>query len=118
MALTLHITQIRDDTPPTTTTPPIPTTRDHSSFILPIPKPLKDLYQLGDANTQSALEKASDYLYELTSSDDTTKTHIDKAAKHAISMLNTDHQHAQMIWPMAQQTPLMELKKLRPPKAK
>jgi hypothetical protein len=114
--LTLHIPQIRDDIPfPITTTPPIPTTKDHTPFILPIPKPLVDLYQLGDANTQSALEKASDYLQEHTSSNDTTTTHIDKAAKYGITMMNTYHKHAQTIWQMAQQTPPMEPQQLRPP---
>jgi hypothetical protein len=38
-----------------------------------------------EANTQSALEKASDYLHELTSLDDTTTTHMDKAAKYIIT---------------------------------
>jgi hypothetical protein len=36
----------------------IPTTRNHPPFTLPIPKPLIDLYQLGDHDTKSALEEA------------------------------------------------------------
>jgi len=117
MALTLHIPQIGDDTLSlTTTTLPIPTTRDHHPFILPIPRPLIDLYRLGDANTQPTLEKASDDLHELTSSNDTTTTHIVKAAKYVITvLLTTYNKHAQTIWSMTQQTPPMEAKKLRPP---
>ena len=65
-ALTASIPQTGENptqTPHTTT--PIPTTRTHPPFLLPIPKPLIDLYQLGNAGTSKAHQDASTYLAKL-----------------------------------------------------
>jgi hypothetical protein len=114
-ALTFHIPKIGDDaSPPPNLSPPIPTTRDHPPFILPIPKHLIDLYQLGNANTQTTLEKASNYIHDLITSNDITPTHIDKTTKYVINMIDIYRTHAHTIWPMTEQTPSTEPKKLRP----
>ena len=84
-------------------------------FLLPIPKPLIDLHQLGNTSTKKTLEKASNYIHELSISTNTSQTHIDKAAKYVINMTATYHTHAQTIWPMTEQTHTTETKKLRPP---
>ncbi len=84
---------------------PIPTTRAHPPFLLSIPKPLIDLYQLGDANTNTAYKDASTYLTKLTNSPKITPTKIDKAASHIITMLNAYHELAPKTWPMAQTSP-------------
>jgi hypothetical protein len=102
-ALTINIPQI-GDTPShqTASTPHIPTTCNHPPFLLPIPKPLDDLYQLGNATTQEAHRFASEYIAEITTSATTTPAHIDKAAKKVVTMLNAYHELAQTLWPMAQ----------------
>jgi hypothetical protein len=94
---------------------PIPTTRSHPPFILPIPKPLIDLYQLGDDTTNKAQLTAATYLATLTDTTTTTTNKIDKAADHIITMLNTYHELAQKTWPMAQTTPPSEAEKIHTP---
>ena len=62
-ALPAHMPIIRKiaiPSPPTS--PNIPTTRDHPPFLLPIPKPLIELYQLGNITTQQAHTVASNTL--------------------------------------------------------
>jgi hypothetical protein len=105
------------DTPShqTASTPSIPTTRNHLSFLLPISKPLIDLYQLGNATTQEARRSASNYITEITTSIKTPPTHIDKAAKRVITMLNAYHELAQTIWPMAQPYTQTESSKMQTP---
>jgi hypothetical protein len=115
-ALTTLIPQIGDNptqTLPTTT--PLPTTRSHPPFLLPIPKPFIDLYQLGDANTTKAQLDASTYIAKLTDSPTITTTTIDKAADHIITMLNAYHELAQKTWPMAQTGPPPKPKKMHTP---
>jgi hypothetical protein len=56
-ALTANIPQVGNPTAQTKhNTTNITTTRNHPPFTLPIPKPLIDLYQLGDDATKRALE--------------------------------------------------------------
>jgi hypothetical protein len=115
-ALTAHILKIRGDTSPSPNlSPPIPTTRDHPPFILPIPKPLIDLYQLGSANTQTTIETASKNIQDLFTVNAVTPTHIDTAAKYVINMIGTYHTQAQTIWPMTEKAPSTKPKKLRSP---
>jgi hypothetical protein len=70
---------------------------------------------LGNINTQTTLEKESSYIHELSTSTNTTQTHIDKAAKYVIDMIDTYQTHAQTIWPMTEQAHTTETNKLRPP---
>jgi len=99
LALTAHIPKIGDNTsPPPNLSPQIPTTRDHPPFLLRIPKPLIDLYHLGNTNTQTTLEKASKFIQDLTTSYAISPTHIEKAAKYVINMIDTYYTHAQTIY--------------------
>ena len=86
----------------TTTHTHVPTTRDHPPFILPIPKPLLYLYELGDATTRPAKDEAMGLLSSLNASQETTTKDIDKAAKLAIATLQHYNNLAQTIWPIAQ----------------
>ncbi len=56
-ALLAEIPQIGERAPDPPMTDTYPTTRDHPPFILPIPKPLIDLYQLGNDTTRTAQEE-------------------------------------------------------------
>ena len=98
-----------------TTTTTIPTTRTHPPFLLPIPKNLIDLYQLGDTTTNQAQTHAFAYLADLANSSKITHSEIDKAADHIITMLNTYHTLAQQIWPMAQPGLHHETEKMHTP---
>jgi hypothetical protein len=64
---------------------------------LPIPKPLINLYQLGDATTRPALEEAKRLLSDLHASHGATTKDIDKAAKLIITTLNHYHNLAHII---------------------
>jgi hypothetical protein len=97
------------------TTTQIPTTITHPPFILPIPKPLIELYQLGDTSTNKAQLAATTYLAQLTNTPTITTNKIDKAADHIITMLNTYHELAQKTWPMAQAISHPEQEKIHPP---
>jgi hypothetical protein len=89
-------------------TPPthkkIPTTRDHPPFILPIPKPLIDLYQLGDATTRPALEEAKRLSSDLNVSHETTTKDIDKAAKLVIIAIQNYHKLVHTAYQLANRT--------------
>jgi hypothetical protein len=101
-ALTATIPHIGEHpTQPTTINKQIPTTRSHPPVLLPIPKPLIDLYQLGNADTTTNHISASNYLTKLTHSTHMKTTKIDKVADHIINMINAYHELAQQIWPMA-----------------
>ena len=78
----------------------MPTTRNHPPFTLPIPKPLIDLYQLGDNATKLVLEKAQITLDFLSTFTNTTTNDIDNAATLVIHTLTQYHNLAQSIWPM------------------
>jgi hypothetical protein len=69
---------------------------------MPIPKPLIDLYQLGDTNTALSLDKAQTLLTCTHKSTAASTKDIDNAAKLVINSLTHFHQLAQSIWPMAQ----------------
>ncbi len=116
-ALIASIPHIKDyptqNTP--TATPLIPTTRSHSPFLLPIPKPLIDLYQLGDTSTNTTHNDASTYLTKLAHSFKITHTKIHKALDYIITMLNAYHELAPKTWPIAQPGPPPELEKLHTP---
>jgi len=102
-ALHTTIPQIGKVPLPTTTNHTIiPSTRDHPPFILPISKPLIDLYQLGDATTRPALDEATGLLSSLNASQETTTKDIDKATNFVIATLQPYHNLAQTIWPIAQ----------------
>jgi hypothetical protein len=92
-----------------------PTTRDHPSFTLPIPKPLIDLYQLGNESTRTAQEETLLTIQELTDSEQVTTDHIDIAAKIVVETIDSYHRLAQMIWPMTQPPPKDNNTKLHPP---
>ena len=96
-------------TPPRETTPP---------FILPIPKPLVDLYQLGNETTRSAQEETLLTIQQLTASEQITTDQIDIAAKMVVETIDSYHRLAQTIWPMAQPPPRDTNKKLHPPNTK
>ena len=64
-ALYLEIPQQGEPNPQTSPATQIPTTRDHPPFILPIPKPPIDLYQLGNDNTRSSIPKTLDTVHHL-----------------------------------------------------
>jgi len=101
--------------PPTLT---YPTTRDYPPFILLIPKPLTDLYQLGDDNTRTIQQKALLTLRELLDSNQVTSNQIDKAAKLVVDAIDGYHLLAQKIWPMVQ-PPTTEINtKIHPPISK
>jgi hypothetical protein len=72
--------------PPTTDT--YSTTRDHSPFILPIPKPLIDLYQLGNEATRTAQEETLITIQKLTESELVTTDQIDIAAKMVVETID------------------------------
>jgi hypothetical protein len=82
-----------------------PTTRDHPPFILPIPKPLIDLYHLGNETTRTAQEETLLTIQQLTTSEKVTTDQIDIAAKIVVETINSYHRLAQKIWPMAQPPP-------------
>lgn len=84
-ALAADIPQVENPTAQTKhITTNIPTTRNHPPFTLPIPKPLIDLYQLGDDATKRALEEAHNLLDSISASTETTTKDIDDAAKLVI----------------------------------
>jgi len=82
-----------------------PTTRDLPPFILPIPKPLIDLYQLGNNTTRTAQEETLLTIQQLTDSEQVTTDQIDIAANMVVETINSFHRLAQTIWPMAQPPP-------------
>ena len=102
-ALTVHIPQIGDmpfhNTAPT---PPIPTTRNHPPFLLPITKPLIDLYKPGKRNYASGPPQCLPIHKKITTSNKATPALIDKAANRVVNILYAYHELAQTIWPMAQ----------------
>jgi hypothetical protein len=99
-ALTANIPQVGNPTPQIKHhTTSIPTTRNHPPFTLPIPKPLIDLYQLGDNASKLALDEAQTLLSSLRTSTTTTKD-IDNAAKLVLHTITQYHHLAQSIWPM------------------
>jgi hypothetical protein len=89
------IPQIGYPNPHTSSTPTFPTTRDHPPFILPIPKPLIDLYQLGDGNTRTTQQEALLTLQQLIDSNQIATDQIDKAAKLIIDTIDGYHLLAQ-----------------------
>jgi hypothetical protein len=114
-ALLTEIPQIGDlptDTSPTTT---YPTTRDHPPFILPIPKPLIELYQLGNNTTQTAYEETLLTIQHLTNEEHITTDQIDIAAKMVVETVTTYHNLAKTIWPIAQPPHMDTSTKLHPP---
>jgi hypothetical protein len=82
-----------------------PTTRDHPPCILPIPKPLIDLYQLGNYTTRIAQQEALLTIQQLNDSEQVTTNQIDIAAKLVVEAIDKYHHLAQTIWPMAQPPP-------------
>ena len=82
-------------TPPNQTQTKIPTTRNHPPFILPIPKPLIELYQLGNDTTNAALTEAKHYLDTLSESTHITLVDIDEAARLVINTIQNYHTLAQ-----------------------
>ncbi len=84
-------------------------------FILPKPKPLIDLYQLGNETTRTAQEKTLLTFQQLTDSEQTTTDQIDIAAKMVVETIDSYHRLAQTIWPMAQPSPRDTNTKLHPP---
>jgi len=54
-------------------------------------------------------------MQELSALHTTTPTHIDKAAKHVITMLHTYHELAKSLWPMAQRPTSPDPNKLHTP---
>ena len=91
MALLAAIPQIEDPSPINSSTSTFPTTRDHPPFLLSIPKPLIDLYQLGDDNTRTFQQEALLALQQLHYSTQVTTDHIDKAAKLIVDAINNYH---------------------------
>jgi hypothetical protein len=89
--LTISIPQIGDASSQFMPTPPnIPATRDQPPFILPIPKPLINLCQLGSTTTQKARKEASKSLQDILSSPTIIPAHhIEQVAKHVIIMPKT-----------------------------
>jgi endonuclease/exonuclease/phosphatase family metal-dependent hydrolase len=101
-ALLAEIPQIGDLTPDPPSTNTYPTTRDHPPFILPIPKPLIDLYQLGNDTTRIAQEETLLTIQQLTEAEHITTDQIDIAAKMVVETIDSYHRLAQTIWPMTQ----------------
>jgi hypothetical protein len=115
-ALTEYMPQIGELGPHTLPhTANIPTTRNHPPFLLPISKPLIDLYQLGNEDTKHAQTEAATNLRKLLDVKDITTSHIDKVAQLVIDAIDKFHLLAQNIWPMAQQPNGVESTKLRQP---
>ena len=79
-----------------------PTTRDHLPFHLPIPKPLIDLYQLGNEDTRLTQQGALLTTQQLLDSGQVTTDQIDRAAKLVVDTIDGYHLLAQKIWPVAQ----------------
>jgi hypothetical protein len=75
--LLAEIPQIGDLTPIPLMVEAYPTMRDHPPFILPIPKPLIDLYQLGNETTRTALEETLLTIQHLIDSKQITTDQID-----------------------------------------
>jgi hypothetical protein len=96
------IPQIGDLSPHTSSTLTFPTTRDHAPFILPIPKPLIDLYQLRDDTTRTIQQEALLALQQLHDTNQVTTDHIDKAAKHVVDVIENYYLLVKQKWPMAQ----------------
>jgi len=91
------------------------TTRDHPPFHLPIPKPLIDLYQLGNDDTRTTQQEALLTIQQLLDSDQVTTNQIDRAAKLVIDVIDGYHLLAQKIWPMAKPPTNDTTTKLHPP---
>jgi hypothetical protein len=72
-----------------------PTTRDHPPFHHLIPKPLIDLYQLGNDDTRLAQQEALLTIQQLFDSDQVTTTQIDRAAKLVVDVIDGYHLLAQ-----------------------
>jgi hypothetical protein len=103
-ALLAEIPQIGDLAPVPPSMETYPTTRDHPPFILPIPKPLIDLYQLGNETTRTAQNDTLFTIQQLTTSERVKTDQIDIAAKMVVETIDAYHQLAQTIWPMARPT--------------
>ena len=114
-ALIAEIPQIGDLAPDPPTTDTYPTTRDHPPFILPIPKPLIDLYQLGNDTTRTAHDETSLIIQQLTNAEHVTTDQIDIAARMVVETIDTYHQLAQNIWPISQPPQTTTNTKLHPP---
>jgi len=92
-----------------------PTTRDHPPFILPIPKPLIDLYKLSNDNTRTSQQEALLSIRNLLGSNQVTTNQIDKASKLVVKAIDEYHLLAQTIWPM-DKPPISDTNtKLHPP---
>jgi hypothetical protein len=78
-----------------------PTTWDHPPFILPIPKPLIDLYQIGNDAIRIAQQDALHTVQQLLHSNQVTTEQIDLAATMVVEAIDGYHELAQTIWPMA-----------------
>ena len=114
-ALLVEIPQIGDLAPYPSTADTYPTTRDHPPFILPTPKPLIDLYQLGNDTTRTAQEETLLTIQQLTAAEHITTDQIDIAAKMVVATIDSYHRLAQTIWPMAQPPQHNTSTKLHPP---
>jgi hypothetical protein len=90
-ALLAEIPHIGDPSPHPPSITTFPTTRDHPSFILPIPKPLIDLYQLRDDNTRTTQEETLLTIHQLLDSDHVFTDRIDKAAKLVVDAIDRCH---------------------------
>jgi len=83
-----------------------PTTRDHPApFILPILKPLIDLYQIGNETTRTAQAETLFTIQQLTFSEQVTTDQINIAAKKIVETIDSYHRLAQTVWTMAQPPP-------------
>ena len=114
-ALLAEIPQIGDPSLHSPSVDTYPTTRDHPLFILPIAKPLIDLYQLGDDNTRTSQHDALHTIHQIFDSDQVTTDQIDKAAKLVVETIDGYHLLAQTIWPMDQPFTIETNTKLHPP---
>jgi hypothetical protein len=81
---------------------PYPTRRDHPPFVLSIPKPLTDLYQLGNGDTRTSQQEAIFSIQQLLGPEQVTTDQINKAPKLVVKAIDGYHLLAQTIWPIAQ----------------
>jgi hypothetical protein len=90
-----EVPQIGDLVPALPIMDTYPATRDHPPFILPIPKPLIDLYHLGNETTRTTHKETLFTIQQLTASEEVTTDQIDIAAKMVVETMDTYHLLAQ-----------------------
>jgi hypothetical protein len=101
MTLTVDMPQIGDiQTPEAKHTNTNPTTRSHPPLILPTPRNLIDLHQMGNATTTANTRHISSTFNTLLNDDTAINDHPYFAAAEVMTIIHEYHDIATDIWPM------------------